>query len=62
MTENQIYVCFFYGKLRFFAALAIPVFRLAMSVCLSVNILAKFQVEAKSQHWKGLHIWNFAWR
>ena len=38
-------------------ALAIPVYRLAMSVHLSVcpsTFLLTFQVEAKSQHWKGL--------
>ena len=41
--------------------LAIPVYRLAMSVCQS-TFWFKFQVEAKSQHWKGLQTWNFAWR
>ena len=38
-------------------ALAIPVYRLVMSVCPDVCLSTfwlKFQVEAKSQHWKGL--------
>ena len=50
----------FFGRI----ALAIPVYRLAMSVCLSVcpsTFWLKFQVEAKSQHWKGLQTWNFVW-
>ena len=45
--------CFGFARI----ALAIPVYRLAMSVRLSVCPLTfwlKFQVEAKSQQWKGL--------
>ena len=53
-------------------ALAIPVYELAMSVCLrpsvrpsvrlsvclSVNILVKFLVQAKSQLWLQIHVGN----
>ena len=39
-------------------ALAIPVYELAMSVCLSVNILVKFLVQAKSQLWLQIHVSN----
>ena len=43
-------------------ALAIPDYRFTMSVRPSVNILVKFQVEAKSRNLIELQTWNFAWR
>ena len=55
-------VCLIVGRI----ALAIPVYELAMSVCLSVrpsvrpsvNILVKFLVQVKSQLWLQIHVCN----
>ena len=60
LTQKDAIVWSFFGRI----ALAIPVYILAMSVCLSLNILVKVSGWGKisAQHWKGLQTWNFAWR